>query len=101
MNSIFECVGVGGDSQLWHTIRTNTAWQPNFGIVESQVAGGPTGFRAVGGAGVGDDLQIVGVGSDSHLWHTIRFANGSWQPTFGPVAGQSAGGPAGFSGVAC
>lgn len=102
MNIVFESVGVGADGNLWHTIRNpDGTWQPSFGLVESQASGGPSGFQAVSLAGVGQDAQLVGMGTDQRLWHTIRYYNGSWQPAFGLVEGETAGGPSGFIGVGC
>ena len=39
------------------------------------------------------DLHITGVTSDGKLWHTIRFADGSWQPSFGDVKAQESNDP--------
>jgi phosphatidylserine/phosphatidylglycerophosphate/cardiolipin synthase-like enzyme len=96
-----QLVGVGKDGALWHTIRhAGGGWEANFGLVESQSQGGPPeGFTTVGCASVADELQLAGVGTAGSLWHTIRHANGSWQPSFGSVEGASAGAPAGFTSV--
>jgi uncharacterized protein YfiM (DUF2279 family) len=91
-------VGVGIDGQLWHTIRNadDVSWQNFFGLVEGVVAGGPRQFFAVGCAGVGDALHVVGIGTDYKLYHTVRYPDGSWQGFFGLVEGVVAGGPWGF-----
>jgi phosphatidylserine/phosphatidylglycerophosphate/cardiolipin synthase-like enzyme len=103
MEFIFECVGVGGDNQLWHTIRDYTGtWSQQFGLVEDESGGGPvTGFAAAAGAGAGDAMQLVGLGIDGRLWHTIRSPDGSWQPVFGSIQDASGGGPASYTAVAC
>ena len=102
MELIFECVGIGSDSQLWHTIRDDTgAWPADFGLVEAESTGGPRGFTAIGSAGVGDAMQLVGVGTDDQLWHTIRFPDGSWQPQFGNASFASEGGPTMYNAVVC
>lgn len=96
-------VGVGSDGQLWHTFRypPTPSWQTFFGLIESQSQQGPPDFIDVGcGSAEGIDLQVVGVGSDGQLWHTIRFgAGGGWQGTFDAVG--STGGPKNFRRVAC
>jgi hypothetical protein len=94
-----QLAGVGNDGKLWHTIRDdNGSWQTFFGAVAGQVSGGPASFTAVAcGSDDGQVLQVVGVGDDGKLWHTLRNANGSWQTFFGAVAGQVSGGPASFT----
>jgi hypothetical protein len=96
-----QVVGVGNDLQLWHTIRNSDGktWQPFFGLVESEVTGGPPSFYSVDCAGTSQGLQVVGLGSDSQLWHTIRYPDGTWQPFFGLVESVVAGGPSVPSGV--
>jgi hypothetical protein len=44
---------------------------------------------------------VVAIGSDGHLWHTIRDANNQWQGNMGEIANVSAGGPPSFKRVAC
>ena len=96
-----QVVGLGSDGKLWHTIRNdNGTWTPNFGSIATQSKGGPPSFSAVGCAG-SSGLQVVGLGSDGKLWHTIRNDNGTWTPNFGSIATQSKGGPPSFSAVAC
>ena len=90
---------VGG---VWHTIRhADGSWVPSFGDVKGQEANDPGYFAAVGCAGVGDELHVVGLTDVGGMWHTIRHADGSWQPSFGDVKAQEANDPGHFSVVAC
>jgi len=86
---------------LWHTIRNaDGSWQGEFGAVQSQSAGGASTYTAVtGGSADEKALQVVGVGSDGVLWHTIRNDDGSWQAEFGAVQSQSAGGAPTYTAV--
>ncbi|MGZ6662319.1 MAG: hypothetical protein ACXVHL_33885, partial [Solirubrobacteraceae bacterium] len=73
---------------LWHTIRyANGGWQQYFGPVESQERNDPGAFPAISCAGVGNQLHMIGI-VGGQLWHTIRNADGSWQPDFGLVESQ-------------
>jgi hypothetical protein len=82
-------VGVTEDGKLWHTIRfANQTWQPYFGDVKAQETNDPGPFYAIDCAGIGGDLHFVGITEDGKLWHTIRFANQTWQPFFGDVKAQ-------------
>jgi hypothetical protein len=94
---------VGSDGKLWHTIRNaaGTGWQNFFGLVEGAVTGGPPSFKAVACAGTTAGLQVVGVGVDGKLWHTIRNANETWQGFFGLIEGAVTGGPPSFTDVSC
>ena len=93
---------VGNDGDLYHTIRdADGSWQNTFGVVKAEVAGGPARYGRVGCASTGESLQLVGVGSDAELCHTIRNPDGTWQNEFGLVEGQVGGGPSGFATIGC
>jgi len=105
-----SCAGVGNqlqlagvvNGQLWHTIRNaDGSWQPFFGLIEGQESNNPGWFTGVGCAGVGNELQLTGVGVNGQLWHTIRHADGTWQPFFGLIEGQESNNPGKFSAVSC
>jgi len=88
------------EGRLWHTIRYSNSWQPTFGDVQGQEHNNPGPFSAISSAGVGNQLQVVGI-VNGRLWHTIRDANGGWQPTFGDVQGQEHNNPGPFSAISC
>jgi hypothetical protein len=97
-----QVVGLTDDGGMWHTIRhANGSWQPFFGDVKAQESNDPGEFSAVGCAGVGAQLEVVGVTEHGGMWHTIRHANGSWQPFFGDVKAQESNDPGEFTAVAC
>lgn len=81
-------VGCTGAGDVWHTIRrANGVWEP-FGDVKGQ-AGDRGVFRRMAAASVADELHVVGstlIGGN--VWHTIRHADGAWEP-FGDVKGQA------------
>jgi ribosomal protein S27E len=65
-----SCAGVANQlqvagvvsGQLWHTIRNTTGtWQNSFGLIEAQEQNNPGAFADVSCAGVGTQLQIVGI----------------------------------------
>jgi hypothetical protein len=62
VNNELHVIAVGPGGKLWHTIRhPNGSWQSAFGLIESQEVNDPGAFLAVAGAGVGTDLQVVGI----------------------------------------
>jgi hypothetical protein len=96
-----QVVGIAKTGQLWHTIRhADGTWQPAFGLIEGQEQNNPGFFAAVGCAGVGVEMQLVGV-AGGQLWHTIRNSDGTWQPTFGLVESQEENNPGAFTFVSC
>jgi phosphatidylserine/phosphatidylglycerophosphate/cardiolipin synthase-like enzyme len=105
------CAGAGTDmhvvalagGQIVHTIRyPDESWQPgSLQKVQDVVrTGGPTAFSAVACAGVGGDLHVIGVGG-GRLYHTIRYAGGGWQSSFGDLNSAVSAAPSQFSAVAC
>ena len=101
--------GVTSDGKLWHTIRfANGSWEPSFGDVKAQESNDPGPLYAVDCAADGDDLQVISATNvldttnGGKLWHTIRFANGSWEPSFGDVKAQESNDPGLFyEDIAC
>jgi hypothetical protein len=86
-----------------HTIRrADGSWFP-FGDVEGQ-AGAKGIFTAAAcavAAQGSDDLQLCGINyamGSTHVWHTLRHPDGTWQP-FGDVLGQ-AGNPGDLHAIA-
>jgi hypothetical protein len=103
-----SCAGVGNELQmigvaggkLWHTIRhADGTWQPFFGLVEGVESNDPGPFTAISCAGVGSELQMIGV-AGGQLWHTIRTDSG-WQSSFGLVEGVESNDPGRFAAISC
>jgi hypothetical protein len=102
VNGELQLVGLTADGGMWHTIRhADGTWQPFFGDVKAQESNDPGHFSAVGCAGVNGELQLVGLTADGGMWHTIRHADGTWQPFFGDVKAQESNDPGHFSAVGC
>lgn len=102
-NGECEIVAIGDDGKLYHTLRDGDGnWQAaGMGAIATQTAGGPAAFVGVGTAGDGQGgLNVVGVGSDGHLWHTARDNNGKWFATFDDLADRNTGGPGSYTAVA-
>jgi hypothetical protein len=89
-----------GTPTMWHTIRrADGSWQPFFGSVEAETSY-PGDFIAAGSGASADELHLVGVTKNGDVWHTIRHADGSWQPSFGNVKGQTSN-PGAFTSIRC
>ncbi|MGZ6692342.1 MAG: hypothetical protein ACXVHQ_33570 [Solirubrobacteraceae bacterium] len=104
-----SCAGVGNQlhmigivgGQLWHTIRNaDGSWEQDFGLVEKEVHNDPGAFTAISCAGVGNRLHLIGI-VGGQLWHTIRNADGSWQPNFGLVENEVHDDPGAFTAISC
>ena len=76
------------DGKLWHTIRYPYGWRA-FADVKTYT-GDPGYFSdiSIAGNNASGELHLVGRTYDGKLWHTIRYANGGWQP-FGDVKSQT------------
>jgi hypothetical protein len=96
-----QLVALGGDRRLWYNL-LNGSWDPNAGCIEAQEQNDPGAFIAVGCGGVNDELQVVGIDDASRqLWHTIRQADGTWQPFFGLIEANESSDPGQFYAVCC
>jgi hypothetical protein len=96
-----QLVGIGGDGRLWYNL-LNGSWAPDAGCIETQEQNDPGAFVAVGCGGVDGELQVVGVDDASRqLWHTIRHADGTWQPSFGLIEDNESNDPGQFGVVSC
>ncbi|MFJ5229057.1 transglycosylase family protein [Kitasatospora sp. NPDC088391] len=86
---------VGNDGLVYHNIHfAGGSWQGWNGVAGF---GGAASFGASNVAITGmpnGDAQLVAVGNDGNVYHSVRQANGSWQG-WGPVAG--VGGAANFA----
>jgi hypothetical protein len=90
---IKQVVAIGPDGRVYHRVqKTDSSWTP-FAVVPGRDAI-PSGIIAkrVAIAGARDgSAQIVVVGEDDTVYHTVRFANGTWQAQgFAPVASGNA-----------
>ena len=80
-------VAVAKFTEVWHTTRdAGGSWEPSFAFVGSDFQ---EGFPAIDCATVFPELHVVVVHgiSGGGLWHTVRHADGSWQPGFAVVGG--------------
>ncbi|MCM2425003.1 hypothetical protein [Streptomyces sp. RKAG337] len=85
-NGDSQIAAIGNDGNVWHTIhRADGAWQgwgaprgvttPTMGARSIALTGMPNG-----------DSQLLAVGLDGNVYHTIRGASGDWT-AFQPVSG--------------
>ena len=94
-------MGIAQNGELWHTIRhSDGSWQSSFGLIQGQESNDAGPFTRIGCAGVGDELQLVGI-ARGQLCHTIRHSDSTWQPTFGLVESQERNDPGAFTFVSC
>ena len=85
-----ETKATTNDGHPWHTLRRADGSWTGLGDVQSEIAiPGPVTAVAAAGDGTAGETQYMFATADGHLWHTIRHADGSWQP-LGDVQGQFA-----------
>jgi hypothetical protein len=97
MHDLLHLTGVSNvDARLKYTFRPllGCPWQP-FIDVNAQASNNPGILNAVACAADGDDLHVIATTTfavdptnGGKLWHTIRFADGSWQGFFDNVKAQ-------------
>lgn len=71
-----------------------------FGAVRGVSTGGPANFAAIScGSYDNRTAQVVGIGDDGRLYHTVRHQDGTWQATMGALAAVSLDGAAAYSSI--
>src|SRR5207244_1596717 len=92
-----EVVSLTDEGGMWHTIPHAASWQTDFGDVKGVESNDPGYFSAVAATGVDGELQLSALTNDGKVWHTIRHADGSWQPFFGDVKAVESNNPGYFA----
>jgi len=93
---------VGTDGELYHTTSDSDGdWRPFAALRDEWIEGGPREFYAAACCETRGGLQLIGLGSDSRLYHTVRLPDGSWQGQFGLIDAEAHGGPDAFAGLCC
>jgi hypothetical protein len=74
-------LGVGGNGELYHTIRwPDGTWQRYFGVLGGQQHGVVPRFAlGVACTHVGHDLGLIAICSDHRLFHSTRQPDGTWR----------------------
>ena len=76
----------GTSTNLWHTIRkSDGSRQTSVGNIKDP--GHNRSFTAASCATVGNDLHVLGV-NGGDVWHTVRYASGTWKSSWGTPPGQ-------------
>src|SRR5438067_13898981 len=69
--------------------RADGSWKPLEDVQSVFAIPGAVTTVAAAGDGTAGETQYMFATADGHLWHTLRHADGSWQP-LGDVQGQFA-----------
>ncbi|MEV4557101.1 hypothetical protein AB0K51_08895 [Kitasatospora sp. NPDC049285] len=81
-----QLLAIDPSGRLMHTVeRSDGSWQP-WGVASSPSGLGSGQFFSVAAADVNGELQVVGTMWTGEVLHTLRHADGSWQP-WGNVMG--------------
>jgi hypothetical protein len=90
-NGNLQEVAIGGDGTVYHDITGQAGYE------QVHEGGQPITATLVamatipaGAPGAGD-MQLVTLGTDGNIYHTIRYADGSWQSALGELARPAAG----------
>ncbi|MFD3868911.1 peptidoglycan DD-metalloendopeptidase family protein [Streptomyces sp. NPDC058623] len=63
---------------LFHGVRNPNGTWSTFGNVQNEGGDVPSGVRTTAEAGIDGDTHLVAVSNEGKLYHTVRFADGSW-----------------------
>ena len=80
------------DGRLWHTVRSGQQWTYREDVNAKIGDPGRVVALAAASAIPGEAQEYLMASDDGRLWHTIRHANGTWEP-MGDVNSQIAGHP--------
>jgi hypothetical protein len=95
-------VAVGTDGRLYHSgVDRDRRWRPFSALSSEPPDDRPREFYAAACAGGHGVLQLVAVGSDGRLYHSLRRRDGGWQDRFEVVESERLGGPEAFASVSC
>jgi hypothetical protein len=87
---------------LWHTIRhADGSWQIAYDSIDGAESNPVYAFSDAACAATATNVQVVAVGPAGQLYHTVRNANGSYQPSFGIVESVVSGAPGPFKAACC
>ncbi|MFF3021007.1 peptidoglycan DD-metalloendopeptidase family protein [Streptomyces sp. NPDC057939] len=71
-------VAVESGGSLHHGVRNPNGTWSKFGDVQNEGGDVPSGVRTTAEAGIDGDTHLLAVSNEGKLYHTVRFADGSW-----------------------